>query len=581
MRRIFGGENRIIRPLCALLLLCLTLSGCKASPVIEQIIYTDDAELVDMDSQMSLTNNDKDNPEKDDELASKEKDENADTERDREQNEALSGDGADDSTAPDTDYDKNASSDRDTDMKNSSGQGDGSAGMPEEGESETEAGGAYPTAGNGGVRQIVDGRGRLVDVPENVDRVSAVGEAAVLVEMLGGQDRLAATSQSLSAGDIRSRVFPEQAQVLWSGDGGAELSESGFQALLAAGPEVCFEISGQNTFSESQIEALAAQGIAYVALPQMTTTDGLKQAVQVVGSVLGDKSSEGGTNAPELADEYIAFADGAVSEVSAKIQRFTYNGVDYDNNYYLNGEKKVSGSSGDSAANGKYTLFISDWDDSVYYRLASESYVTLEGNGSAVAYSGYSYSPLCYYMSLAGVVNSAATVYDSGALTRWYVNTLKPVTRVFTYSGGTGTPLARNTNLTAVDGDMLGSERFPAIVVASSDIKSKIEASPLWRYYGETEAAGGHNTGIGFLDESGNIISSNVAGSYDIYVNPSGVSDWTAASAESVLEVYWIAEKFQGAYSQAEVKSRIKEFYSTFYRYDLSDAEAEAIYAGR
>ncbi|MGN0613293.1 MAG: hypothetical protein ACI4JB_05270, partial [Porcipelethomonas sp.] len=87
-------------------------------------------------------------------------------------------------------------------------------------------------------------------------------------------------------------------------------------------------------------------------------------------------------------------------------------------------------------------------------------------------------------------------------------------------------------------------------------------------------------TDYGFEAE-GKLVTSYVRGDYDVYVNPYGVCSWTEGSVESVLECKWAAWKIQGAYSESEVKSEIKKFYSKFYRYELSDSEVNRILGGK
>ncbi len=75
-------------------------------------------------------------------------------------------------------------------------------------------------------------------------------------------------------------------------------------------------------------------------------------------------------------------------------------------------------------------------------------------------------------------------------------------------------------------------------------------------------------------------VQSTIVGEYEIYVNPYGVGCWADGSAESVLESVWAAQIFHGAYTQEELEQTVREFYSSFYRYDLSAAELAAILSG-
>ncbi|MBO4365634.1 MAG: hypothetical protein J5804_05005, partial [Eggerthellaceae bacterium] len=67
---------------------------------------------------------------------------------------------------------------------------------------------------------------------------------------------------------------------------------------------------------------------------------------------------------------------------------------------------------------------------------------------------------------------------------------------------------------------------------------------------------------------------------YDIHVNPVGLLDnWAGGSVVSVLEAPWIYAKFRD--SSYDFTTPIREFYSTFYGYDLNQDDLDTILAGR
>ncbi|MCD8097751.1 MAG: hypothetical protein LUE31_06930 [Lachnospiraceae bacterium] len=141
---------------------------------------------------------------------------------------------------------------------------------------------------------------------------AAVGEAAVLVCMLDGVDRLCATSESLVENTLAQRAFPvdeDECAVLWSGDGGDALSEEDFQTLLDINPDMCFYLSGSSTFTNSQIARLKEAGIVVTSLPDLTTIDGIEKAVYNLGVVLGDE-------AQEKANDYLDWCADLESELS-------------------------------------------------------------------------------------------------------------------------------------------------------------------------------------------------------------------------------------------------------------------------
>ncbi len=566
MRRIFIGA------IACLSILCLT--SCRPSPTLEQVIHTQQAPEVDLECETKVTDNQPETSEKVEDLSPEEEVDESQTQRGQERDAPVLGEQESEKITSDVEYDKDSSLNIKTEQKkddvpaqDESGAGnlmanvEATAGLSED-----------PNA-----KHIVDAYGRTVEIPKNVNRVSACGEAALLVQMLGGSERLVATSKSFTDNTIVSEIFGDEniakVPALWTGSGASEISASKFQALIAAGPEVCFEFSGQETFTQEQVDMLHEKGIAYIVLPSFNTADNINLSVQIVGDVLGDKSSEGGLDAPAIAREYINFCRSIVNDVSQRVPRFAHNQVDYNNDKYKNGVKYLSG----TYDSGKYSLFISEWDDSAYYKMYSENRITMEVKGVALARSGYSTNPLSYYMSLAGVVNTSAIYQDFNVESRWFVSPLAPTTRLLTYSGGVGTVQATNELLTKVGEIQLGSTDFPAIIVANHEIKEKLQADQMWKNYGKVTSKSGIISDYGFLDEDGNIVKTTIVGDYRIYVNPSGAASWTNGSVESIIEPIWVAWKFHNAYTEEEVRETVRTFYRKFYRYELSEEQIDRI----
>lgn len=581
-----------VKRICTIILLISILaagSGCRKSPLLEQVIYTNEAPQVDVDNETKINDNDEMNTDEDEDLSSQEETDDAETERDWEEAEPEKGDEENETPADDETYDEHAADD-DTEAEASPSPTEN---PDQQDDSSEEQGGGTDTnpTTDRVLRQIVDGNGELVDVPESVGTVTAVGEAAVIVQMLGGEGRLIASSSSFTQNGLTGSVFADEGfsavGTLWSGEGKSALSDEKFQQLLALKPDVCFEISGQTTFTDSQLEALKAYDIYYVVLPKLNTSANIKSAVTVVGDVLGDKSGEGGINAPALAADYCSWYDGIIGQVAGRVQRFNYNDIDFDYDKYANRNEKTISS---GASDGFYSLYISAWSDSTSYKIYSDTYITMEGSGVAIAPSGYSTSPLSYYMSLAGVVNTAAAYADQFELRNWYVNPLQASTRIIEFSGGSGVYTSENLTCLNVTSDSttgtvyLGEKEYPAIIVRSQSIKNSIEndaaSSKLWTNYGEVSSADGKVHGWGFADEIGQFVSTTIRGDYDIYVNPEGVGSWTDGSAEGVLETIWVSMHYYQAFTEDELKAEIADFYRTFYRCEISDGQIASILAG-
>ncbi len=362
--------NSMKRLMICFIALCFLLSGCRESPVLQQIVYEEDNEI---DEENQSTDNDEENDDEDEDLSPEKEEDDASNKQDQTRNDAYSGD---DNSDSDTTYDttyvdtanamgtassgatnnnnnndgSNQSSDQSSDTDND-GQGesddDSDDGQNGEAEDGSEGGSTTEPTDDETYKQVVDDRGKTVDVVENVDSVTAVGEAAIIVAMLGGSSKLTGTSASFfsSASGVFSTSNIKQ---WWSGDGDSAISSSNFNALIAADVDVCIEISGQSTFTSSQIATLEDNNIAYFVIPALSSISNIKSAVTLIGKVLGG-------DATSKASSYSSWVDNALS--------------------------KVSGGSGT-------TLYVGEWDDSASWSIDSSSGTYASGSGMAVAKSG-------------------------------------------------------------------------------------------------------------------------------------------------------------------------------------------------
>ena len=566
-----------------LMLTLILLCACRPSNALVDTVYTMNAPDTET-NDTSYIDNSRDNTEENDDLSPEKLDEKSEDPRERERQDPVPGEGEEEAAAPEIIHDDSAASDFDS----SSGGESGADTEKESGEPPLPDGGSVTVPDNaqdgeyndttpvfsGPRRQVENAYGELVDIPEDAERVAAVGEAALIVQMLGGGGRLAAASASFTGEGFTGRIFADEliseTDTLWRGIGDAPLNEESFLMLLQKAPQVCFEISGQRTFTDEQIARLEEHGIGYVPLPALNSHSGIIRAVKIVGEVLGDS---GGVNARDRAAEYISYCDSVLKKVGAK-GKFSPDGINYDT-----GEQDSSFSSD----NGKYSLFVGDWDAGVSYTLHDDSSISLEGTGLPVAVTGYTLSPVSYYMSVAGVANAGALKENNYSVLMphsRYVNPIQTANKALSVKGG----LAYSDGgyvLTSAGGSYLGDTAFPAIIAGSAAVRDGILDSALWRNYGYVTSASGLTNGYGFLDGSGQIVATTIHGNYDIFVNPRGVGSWTAGSVESILEPLWISHVLAGNVSEKELREEIVKFYDSFYRYALSDSELNAILAGR
>ena len=598
--------------LLAVILCMAGFTGCRKTPVLEKIVYSDDASEIDYDRYKYELEH---NAETDQNLDQTEPDDQEQGEQNY--TDAVSGEGNDSADhVSDLEYSPNSRNQTSgktgslsnenrttvtpsgagtqTEVNTPSSVGNGGAGTGENagsssGETGEDSGDTpeilpQPTDDNTPLQQVIDANGDVIAVPETTERVAATGAAAAYVEMLGGSGRLVASSYDFEESTLSTQVFGESVPVLWSGDGSSPLSDESFQQLIAAGPQVCLIESGNGTFTDTQLNSLDSAGIRTVTIPKLNTTDNIETAVTLLGQILGDKSSEGGQNAVSNAASYIDWRRRILSMVSDNCSRYSYEAVDYDRDRSRSKVKYLS----DNSDQVCYSLYVNDWDDSASWQIFNSSKgVVLSGTGAAASVSGYSSGPLSYYMSLAGVCNTAAAYDDFGTQREWYVNSLLKgdyaiqISGKYTdYTAGQqDSPyLTRVDTADHMDYCSLGSPVFNTIIADTRAIRSKLLEWELMRYYSTTvELARGTVNGFTL---SGMAQGSIIVGNYSILVNPHGAAAWDTGSPESPLESLWISASFGTGISESTVREELIQFYKNFYRYDLTDAQADSILQG-
>jgi hypothetical protein len=570
-------------------LLAVSLSGCRKSDVITQIIYDQTSKEIDYTNKTVIIKNTLDSDTPDDKLETKQ---DSDTEKKDETISvpAIQGDDKSDKSVPKTVPD-NKDNDKNTDEKKEASDEedeDDSGDMDKGGD---DSGGPSNDPNS---REIEDENGNKVVMPEQVNKVVAAGDAAIIVQMLGGKGVLAGTSQNVLNSALSKKVFAAQgistAKQLWSGDGSSSMSDSNFKALLKMKPDACVGVSGASSFSTSQIKTLKEKDIPYVTLPRMNTHSNVVRAVNIAGKMIGDRStSEGGINAPDRAAAYEDYTEDLISRVTKKSGGiFTWNKIDFNNDYAINGLKLISGS---PAKKGKYTLFISDWDSSATFEMTDSGSTLVNEAGVAAVPSGYSASPLSYYMSVAGTLNNSARFIDRKKdlfaaiplnLNTADVGIIGTNTNKLSLYSDKAESFTRVWNVGSIDIG-LGQGDFTAVVVDSESTKSKIQNSEtVWRPYGKIVVDSITDYGFSVETSGGpRLVISYVRGDYDIYVNPYGITSWSNGSPESVLETIWASWRISGKSSEGDVKSEVKTFYKQFYDYDLSDSDISSILKGK
>ncbi len=589
MRKHRLGKQLLI-VLCVVLI--VFLAGCRPSPVLEQIIYEQNHE-VDPDTETKTMNDDLENEEPDENIPSRETVDDSEQTKGEALTAALAGD-SDTSDDVDAVYDvvytpsgdlsepdeanptEGSASEKATGSTEAGGEEGGSVSSGEEGDEpgtegasgEEAQGGESGDAeqqdgGNGDLddgaesgdgyspgestepKRVTDAAGREIELPENVGTVTAVGEVATIVEMLGGNNRLLASSSSFFENDLAQQAFASQGAgsvyCWWDGDGSSTECYN-LSALVEAHPDVCFEISGQNTFTNEQLTTLDESGIIYVVLWPLDSITNIQNDVTLVGQVLGN-NADYGVNSESIASDYNNWTNNVINQ-----------------------------SSGGSA---KATAYIGRWERQAHWKIYRSSGILAEADGAPVGMGSSGAFKDC--LDQVNVTNTCVNNYF-----------VEPLYTIYWGPDITRTETARyNVAVNSLYSDdlgvYLGNAAFPALIVADSSIRDEILNWDYgtygyyhWRIgeYVSVESGSGRVWAYGFDDGTGtgNLLSTHIAGEYDVLVNPDGLGSWMNGSVETPLEVAWLGCKFQNNVSLDQVRSWVDEFYSTFYHYNVNNS---------
>ncbi|MHC1682776.1 MAG: ABC transporter substrate-binding protein [Clostridiaceae bacterium] len=152
-------------------------------------------------------------------------------------------------------------------------------------------------------RTVVDGNGRTVTIPNQVDRVAVGGAFNQIVLMLGGADKIVATAEAVQTGFF-AKVYPKIKDIpaAYTGSGAGTVN---METLLKAQPQVVF-----GTFNESDSDTLKSANISMVGVV-LNKPEDIKNTISIVGKVLG-------TKAEEKANEFIKYYDDNLNYVREK-----------------------------------------------------------------------------------------------------------------------------------------------------------------------------------------------------------------------------------------------------------------------
>lgn len=563
-------SERLKRVLCVLMTLAVvfSFSACRHSPVLEQTIYTADGEV---DPNNQQTDNDEEHTEEDTTLPPRTTKPSQKQQADQTKVSATKPK-QNPQTRPNTNTtgQNNPSSTKAPSNNNQSNTNKGSGEVP--GVSED------PNSPNKAVDRKAVNR---EDLPEDVATVAAVGDAALYVEMLGGANRLVASSASFTT-SYYAQLFSDYSNVkgLWEKKGENAMTDAQFRQLLTADPEAVFYIAYKDvdgysvfqTFTENQLSQLNQKGIYTIPLAMFNTTANIKNNVKTIGKVLGKGSKvNGAKNANKVANDYISWMDSIISGKESQ----TYSGPEQ---YDLDQDGILSEKNSRYSEIGQHTLYISGWDETAS--------ADPGGQGVAYARTGYSWrsSPLSYYLSLGGAANNAVLVTDGGFNRDLPVVPFTNAAVYGTVNGGSiGTDYKDKSRFMTSHGGYIGTDSFKNVIVDSNTTREYMEGNEAWVNYGYQPY--GINGQQGWGRPNGDAMDfSNIHGDFNIIVNPYGVGSWTEGSPESPLEVLWAEQIFldgQDADSAFNnIAHEVSDFYQTFYGISLSPQDLESVKNG-
>lgn len=442
--------------------------------------------------------------------------------------------------------------------------------------------------GYGGKVQVYDPNNALEDPPK-ADHVAAIGQAAVLVQGIGGAGKLCAMDAQ-TYGTRRASGLPtfksvfsgklSKTKVLWSGAGTTPASLSDVDELVSAcGKDGVIVYDQQQVnpnkgwFDSKQRAALNKAGITFVPV-SLGSLEDLRDASTAVGKVLSRTEQ-----ARAYYDAVKSVSDAARdAQVGGSSKVWTCIATEYETLSW----------SGPRLSKRFGVLFtrvdggtpLSEWASAA---LGSNSLRTVDSSSDAeyAALWGIRYGAPYKKSSFSGSSGLVRSSTDEA---------------IQLIAGTSANSSVTNTTFPSIG---LGSAQFPYLIVSDSDTSSKAVksqvVSEIESYPGRVTpytAFPGNGPNRNFLscvgsdgETSENVFADRGENASDyVYANPSGLlGSWTGSSVESVLESVWLSNVYsttRGLYtdavcdlSRSELEKQVKSFYKAAYDgYEISDA---------
>ena len=474
--------------------------------------------------------------------------------------------------------------------------------------------------------------------PPKADKIAAVGQAAVMVEALGGSGTLCAIDRNTYAGVSMTESFAEvfgselpdgfaESAVLWDSDGTdpEDLTVENAKRLAEACGQNGVILFDQNEgqpedqYASESRQVLDEAGITFVPV-DLTSVQGILDAASLIGQILPTS-----TGAADMADAYWSTVSATVSaaanahggylaaenDTQSQFGRLSdYNGANCPVNTYQNNHIKVafgtSYVSGIGYENGTYQLDsnrgllfttsktsspLSFWAQAagVWNRAADVGNVSLNGRKTATAMlygirSGADYNSAYFYGVSSDLVNCVGIVSLSANDDGGQVGTF----------AGNGLGSKYFPYLIVTKSGSNSAEKVKEAVVAQMNSSTTLnpysilpmgDQAPTKSYDGNvSESWIGSTTDV----SRGSVFLDNpcVSVSDTVRANPEGLlGSWTGGSMECVLESLWLARIYSDSpanseyeaidnYSESQLSEAVTSFYMTFYRMTADEAQA-------
>jgi hypothetical protein len=483
--------------------------------------------------------------------------------------------------------------------------------------------GGENTGGRGGIGSVYNDA-TYAELPAGTRTVAAVGDYALIVQMLAGKGALVAADANwlgkvqalVAAGAAFQGEGLDKVKATWSGDG-KTAGNANIDALIAAKPDVVLVGSNTSTLTQPECDRLVAAGINVVVMPAIGVLNAADKdiltAVRVVGKLL-ERHVNPYTNmtALAMASEYIRQHDDAINNTLSANGGYSYK-ISGSRSYpfiYQDGSHLLYGTPTTWLSNNRYyTAYADSWVSSPISSAwtdrgigPSQSYITsdrietinlhdselVEIDGFALCgYSsntGQAFAVLQYYLQCAGVID-----YGSNGYASQYTNTpnfpSKPYAigslplfgeegrysvRISSTNGSSDIFWGYASSLRFYDSFGIHSIRNGAsetVTLSGTYIGDPVYPAVITRDANIarriTDSA---NKVYGYYNVRG-LADMDRTQLYEAWVVPSGLAgSWVDGNVESFLIAPWAYSMFQMGKDITACTTYVNDFYSAFYR---------------